>query len=90
MTSSINENDYIMLSALQHYLFCPRQCALIHLEQIWEENALTVKGYLLHEKVHNEENESRRDIIISRSLRLASEKLGLSGMADVVEFHRFR
>lgn len=83
----MNENDYIMLSALQHYLFCPRQCALIHLEQQWEENALTVKGNLLHEKVHSEENESRGEILICRGVRLSSVKLGLSGQADIVEFH---
>ena len=66
-----HEEDYIMLSALQHYLFCPRQCALIHLEQTWEENSLTMQGHILHERVHEEKREKRGDVIISRGLRLS-------------------
>ena len=83
-----HEDDYIMLSALQHYLFCPRQCALIHLKQIWAENALTMQGNILHERVHEEQRERRGDTIISRGLRLSSARLGLSGQADAVEFHQ--
>lgn len=83
-----SEDDYIMLSAVQHYLFCPRQCALIHLEQTWDENRLTVLGNILHEHVHEQGREKRGDVITVRGLRLASERLGLSGQADVVEFHR--
>jgi len=83
-----SEDDYIMLSALQHYLFCPRQCALAYMEMVWDENSLTMQGHILHERVHAEQREKRGDVIVSRGLRLASARLGLSGQADVVEFHR--
>ena len=83
-----HENDYLMLSALQHYLFCPRQCALIHVEQTWEENRLTTLGNILHERVHEAGREKRGDVITARGVALSSARLGLSGQADVVEFHR--
>jgi len=83
-----HDDDYIMLSALQHYLFCPRQCALIHLEQTWDDNRLTMQGHILHERVHEAQREKRGDVITARGLRLMSARLGLSGQADVVEFHR--
>ena len=82
------EHDYIMLSALQHYLFCPRQCALIHLEQTWDDNRLTMLGNILHERVHEAGREKRGDVITARGLALSSARLGLSGQADAVEFHR--
>ena len=82
------EDDFLPLSALQHLLFCERQCALMHLEQAWDENRLTMEGRLLHERVHEAGNESRHNVRIARGLRLRSRQLGLSGMADVVEFHR--
>jgi CRISPR-associated exonuclease Cas4 len=74
------------ISALQHLLFCERQCALIHLEGLWSENRLTAEGRLLHAKVHEADDESRRGIRILRGLELTSERLGLYGVADVVEF----
>lgn len=77
-----------MLSALQHYLFCPRQCALIHLEQIWAENRYTVEGRVLHETADSGTGERRGDTLIVRSLPLRSFALGASGIADVVEFRR--
>ncbi|MBN2319635.1 MAG: CRISPR-associated protein Cas4 [Acidobacteria bacterium] len=79
-----------MLSALQHIVFCERQCALIHIENVWADNAFTIQGEHMHEKVHEDGNrtESRGDIRIARGLPLRSLKLGLSGIADVVEFHR--
>ncbi|MFA7465070.1 MAG: CRISPR-associated protein Cas4 [Syntrophales bacterium] len=83
-----SEDDLIMISALQHYAFCPRQCALIHIEQIWSESGLTAEGRLLHERVHEAGNESRGDVRIARGVNLRSLRLGLIGMADVVEFHR--
>jgi len=83
-----SEDDFIMLSALQHYIFCPRQCALIHVEQVWAENRLTAEGRIMHDKVHEEGSESRGSVRIERALALRSLRLGLSGMADVVEFHR--
>lgn len=83
-----HEDDYIQLSALQHYLFCPRQCALAYMEMVWEENSLTMQGNIMHERVHEAQREKRGDLIIVRGLRLCSARLGLSGQADVVEFHK--
>ena len=83
-----SEDDLILLSALQHYIFCPRQCALIHVEQVWSENRLTAEGRIMHERVHEEGRESRGNVRIEHGVPLRSLRLGLSGMADVVEFHR--
>lgn len=82
-----SEDELVMISDLQHLAFCERQCALICLEQQWAENRFTVLGDILHEKVHKLESEKRADVIISRSLRLVSYRLGLTGQADGVEFH---
>ena len=82
------EEQLVMISALQHLVFCRRQCALIHIEQVWSENRLTVLGELLHEKVHSGTVERRGDVRIARSLKLVSYRLGLVGQTDVVEFHR--
>ena len=83
------EANLLPISALQHLLFCERQCALIHLEGQWGENALTVEGSHLHHKAHETDGtESRGDVRITRGLPLRSLLLGLSGVADVVEFHR--
>ena len=81
------EDELLPISALQHLSFCPRQCALIHIEGQWADNALTAQGNVLHEKTHQEETEARPGIRIARSLRLHSFRLGLVGQADVVEFH---
>lgn len=72
---------------MQHYLFCPRQCALIHLEQIWTENRYTAEGRVLHETADSGISEKRGDVLIARSLPLRSFMLGVSGIADVVEFY---
>ena len=78
-----------MISGLQHFRFCRRQWALIHIEQQWAENLRTVEGELMHERAHDESlRESRGDTIITRSLRVYSLTLGLSGQCDVVEFKR--
>ena len=82
------ESDLLPISALQHLLFCPRQCALIHNEQLWAENHLTAQGQVLHQKAHEPKHESRPGIRITRSLYLSSRALGLRGIADIVEFHR--
>ena len=82
------ESDLLPLSGLQHLVFCERQCALIHVEQAWRENRLTAEGRVLHERVDAGEGERRADLRISRGLPLRSLRLGLSGRADVVEFHR--
>ena len=78
----------VMLSALQHYLFCPRQCALIHVEGAWSENFLTASGRQLHERVDQRGGETRRNVHLVTALRLVSSRLGLTGVADMVEFHR--
>jgi CRISPR-associated exonuclease Cas4 len=82
------EDQYIQLSALQHYLFCPRQCALAYMENIWSENLFTAQGRIMHEKVHSGKFEKRIDVIKTRGLWIYSARLGLSGQADLVEFHR--
>jgi CRISPR-associated exonuclease Cas4 len=80
-------DDFVPISALQHYVFCRRQCALIHIEQIWDENRLTAEGRIMHERAHSQENETHGDCRIARGLRLRSLRLGLVGVADVVEFY---
>ena len=82
------DDEMIMLSALQHAVFCMRQCALIHLEGIWTENHLTATGRILHERVDNGMHETRRDVRLATALRLVSRRLGVIGIADMVEFHR--
>ena len=81
-----SESDYLLLSGLQHLCFCPRQCALIHIEQLWSENYLTASGRLQHEKVHSGLGESRKIIRIERDLKVSSSLLGISGKTDAVEF----
>jgi len=81
-------DNLIMLSALQHYAHCPRQCALIHIEQVWSENAFTAEGRIIHDKVDTAQYESRQNVRIEYSVPLCSHALGLVGKADVVEFHR--
>jgi CRISPR-associated exonuclease Cas4 len=82
-----SEDDLIQLSALQHFVFCPRQCALIHIEQEWKENRFTAEGKVMHEKAHEESAESRKDVRIERGMSVRSLELGLIGKMDVVEFH---
>jgi CRISPR-associated exonuclease Cas4 len=82
------EDDLLPLSALQHLLFCERQCALIHIEQVWTENLFTAEGRIMHEQVDSGKHQSRKDVRIETALALRSLRLGLSGKADVVEFHR--
>lgn len=81
------EDALIPLSALQHYLFCPRQCALIHVEQAWVEDGATAEGRLLHGKVDAGRSEARPGVRVARGLALRSLALGVAGKADVVEFH---
>lgn len=86
--SVFTEEHLLPLSALQHYLFCPRQCALIHVEQVWAENQFTAEGKVLHERAHDGPDESRPDIRTTRGMSVRSLCLGLSGQCDVVEFHQ--
>ncbi len=75
----------IPLSALQHYAFCPRQCALIHNEQLWEENFLTAQGKVLHERVDKGGPESRKGIRMERGVSVSAPQLGLTGKLDLLE-----
>jgi CRISPR-associated exonuclease Cas4 len=83
-----SEDDLIQLSALQHFMFCERQCALIHIEQLWSENLFTAEGRVMHDKVDTANKESRGKIRIEYGVPLRSLRLGLIGKADVVEFHK--
>ena len=83
-----SEDDLIQLSSLQHLVFCVRQCALIHIEQLWDENLFTAEGRIMHDKVDTADRESRGKIRIEYGVPLRSLRLGLVGKADVVEFHR--
>jgi CRISPR-associated exonuclease Cas4 len=76
----------IALSALQHYAYCPRQCALIHVEQSWTENVFTERGNRLHTKADEPEWEMLEGVRVERALPLYSDALGLVGRADIVEF----
>ena len=84
-----SEEDYLMLSGIQHYSFCKRQWALIHIENQWSENIRTIEGKILHEKAHDKDIvEKRGDVIISRGMPILSRYLGISGECDIVEFHK--
>ena len=83
------EEDYLMLSGIQHYVFCKRQWALIHIEKQWDENARTMEGNVMHENAHNIAfTESRKQTICSRAMPIHSKSMGVSGECDVVEFVR--
>lgn len=83
-----SEEELLPLSGIQHYVFCPRQWYLIHVETLWEENHLTMDGHYLHTKVHQPEQSQRRGAIVTlRSVPLASYELGLYGYSDAVELH---
>ena len=81
------DDDPIMISALEHWSYCPRQCALIHIEQTFDENLHTLRGRAIHEQVDIPEGEIQAGVRIERALPLWSKRLGLIGKADVVEFH---
>ncbi|MBN2399424.1 MAG: CRISPR-associated protein Cas4 [Candidatus Aminicenantes bacterium] len=83
-----SEDDLLPVSAIQHLLFCERQCALIHLEQVWDENVLTAEGRQQHDRCDEMASETRGDVLIARGLYIQNLELGLTGKADVVEFHR--
>lgn len=81
------EEEYLPLSGIQHYRFCERQCAFIHVEQMWTENFFTAHGRLLHERVHTAAAESRGKLRVERGLKISSSRLGLAGQTDAVEFY---
>jgi len=89
MTTTYSEDDFLSLSGIQHFTFCRRQWALIHIEQQWAENLRTVEGEILHEKAHDGyRTEKRSDIIISRGMPIFSNTLGIRGVCDIVELHK--
>lgn len=84
-----SEDEYLMLSGLQHFAYCRRQWALIHIEQQWAENERTIEGQLFHAIAHNSEKiEKRGNLLIVRGMRIKSSVLGMTGICDVVEFHK--
>lgn len=82
-----SEDQLVAISALQHWLYCPRQCALIHVEQAWAENRFTAEGKVMHARAHDGPDERRPGVRITRGMPVRSLSLGLSGQCDVVEFH---
>ncbi len=83
-----DDEDFLQLSGLQHFLFCRRQWALIHIEELWAENLRTTSGEIMHERTHNEAlSEKHGDVIITRGMGIFSRTLGISGKCDVLEFH---
>ncbi len=87
MTGAWAEEEFVMISALEHYSYCPRQCALIHVESVFDENLYTLRGRRIHERADSSEVSFEEGVRSERSLPLFSERLGLVGKADVVEFH---
>lgn len=87
-TELFDEHDVdVLISALEHYSYCPRQCALIHVEQTYDENLYTMRGRLMHERVDSGDAEANRGVITRRAIPLWSERYGLRGKADAVEWH---
>lgn len=86
MQSRVDEPDLIPLSALQHWCYCPRQCALIHTEQVFAENLYTLRGQAVHRQVDQPGIETRAGLRVERALPVWSDRLGLVGKCDVVEF----
>jgi CRISPR-associated exonuclease Cas4 len=85
-----SEEDFLLLSGIQHFAFCKRQWALIHIEQQWNENIRTIEGKILHEKAHDSIlKEKRTALIISRGMHIFSRTLGFAGACDVVEFKEY-
>lgn len=78
-------DDTLNISAIQHYAYCPRQFALIHVEQVWDDNRFTAEGLLLHRRVDGGEPEQRRHVRYERTVLLKSERLGLIGKMDLLE-----
>jgi len=84
-----SEEDFLSLSGIQHFMFCRRQWALIHIEQQWEENLRTVEGHIMHKNAHDSlMTETRGNIVITRAMPVFSKELGVYGVCDVVEFRR--
>lgn len=83
----MEDSEPIMISALNHFLYCPRRCALVHVEQIWSENIFTMRGNNLHENVHDDSSHEIAGVRLERALPVWSKRLNLTGKTDLVEFH---
>ncbi len=83
--SMLFDEQIVPISALQHYVFCPRQCAYIHIERVWDANYLTAHGDQLHERVHSTDAETRRGLRTERGVQVCSESLGIVGKLDLLE-----
>jgi CRISPR-associated exonuclease Cas4 len=84
-----DESDYLLISGIQHFTFCRRQWALIHIESAWKENYFTASGALVHTRAHNASlSEKRGDLIVARAMPVVSHTLGIRGVCDVIEFRR--
>jgi CRISPR-associated exonuclease Cas4 len=83
----LRDEDFLPLSALQHYIYCPRQCALIHVERLWAENRQTAEGRRLHERADEPVVERRHGVRTVTAMPLSNAELGIAGVADVIEFH---
>jgi CRISPR-associated exonuclease Cas4 len=86
-TQAPEQQDVVLVSALEHFSYCPRQCALIHREQTFDENIYTLRGDLVHERVDEADSQLTLGVRLERGLPIWSESLGLVGRADLVEFH---
>ncbi|WP_323090824.1 CRISPR-associated protein Cas4 [Allobaculum sp. JKK-2023] len=87
MSFEYEESEYLMLSGIQHFFYCRRQWALIHIEQVWQDNELTVLGNEVHERVHDPAlKEKRKNVVTVRGMKISSRTAGISGECDVVEF----
>ena len=85
----MTDDDLLNISGIQHFVFCRRQWALIHIEQQWAENVLTISGELMHQNAHDgTSTEKRGDVLILRGMPVKSRELGLTGICDVVGFHK--
>ncbi|MDE0475814.1 MAG: CRISPR-associated protein Cas4 [Gammaproteobacteria bacterium] len=87
-TPLVSETDFVPISALQHFLYCPRQCAFIHVERVWMENRPTAEGRILHGRVEEAVTDRRSGVRAERSVAVCSRRLGLAGIVDVVEVHQ--
>ena len=84
-----DDSDFLMISGLKHFQFCRRRWALVHIEQLWEENVLTLEGHYMHERVHDDQfTELRGSVLLSRGMPVRSETLKITGECDMVELHR--
>ncbi len=83
-------DDFLMISGIKHFKYCRRRWALVHIENQWEENALTVEGHIMHEQVHDSNfKEKRGRLILSRGMPIKSEELKISGVCDMVELIQY-